>query len=76
MENGLKADLADDLMVTMEIEKQMDASFEAILPTINQLAQQLALTVEEKKELLDIYKKYLTIFMNIFSRMSNINNLL
>lgn len=52
------ADDVDELMTVMQVEKQMLGGFEAMLPMIDQLALQLSLNEEEKKELLDIYRTW------------------
>lgn len=54
----LKAYAVNELMVVMEIDKQMNGGFEAMLPAVDQLALQLSLNEEEKKELLDIYRAW------------------
>lgn len=54
----LSADQADELIRVMKIEQQMLGGFDAMLPMVNQLADQLSLDENEALELMAIYRTW------------------
>lgn len=52
------ADEAEELMKVMRIKEQMLGGFEAMMPIVDQMAVQMGLDAEGKKELLAIYKDW------------------
>lgn len=60
-----KEESVSKMLEVMKIDQQMMGGFEAMLPTINQLAAQLKLNSTETEELKNIYREW---FQNDFDR--------
>ena len=48
----------EEMFQIMEMDKQLNGGFEAMLPVINQMANRFKLDVEEKEQLTNIYRAW------------------